>query len=218
MIADSEALKERGKEEFKRGEFGKALASFTQAAEGLKKCLPDPEATKVYLMCLTNGSASATQLKQFQTAIDLCTEALALEPSNSKALYRRACSYKELGESREKQNNLEDLEDILLLYTQARDDFTRLFESVDNKDARGKWNEVKQDIARIKILLKDRPKPVSAPEPAEHMPRPKQPSAGPNPTEKRLIDYNVQVACSMVKDKIEKELLEESMPEFRSEL
>lgn len=57
--------------------------------------------------CYLNIAACQLQFKSFQFAVDNCTKVLETDSNNVKALYRRAISYRQLGEC---ENSLVDLE------------------------------------------------------------------------------------------------------------
>ncbi|NXJ79619.1 TOM34 protein, partial [Trogon melanurus] len=78
-------LKEEGNELVKKGNHKKAVEKYSESLKLNQDCAT-----------YTNRALCYLSLKQYQDAVQDCTEALRLDPKNVKALYRRAQAFKEL--------------------------------------------------------------------------------------------------------------------------
>lgn len=97
------SLKESGNAAFKDGNLDEALALYTQALQLTPKDQASDQA-----VIFKNRAAVHLKNEDFQLAVDDCTKALELVPSDPKALYRRAQAY-------------EALEKVDLAYQDARE-------------------------------------------------------------------------------------------------
>lgn len=107
-----ETAKAAGVSAFSRGEYASAYDAFSEAvralthevtgdaARGLADCLPrlaeEQQAQAVAL--LLNRAACGLKLRRFEDAVRDTSDVLRLQPSSSKALFRRAQAYAEQGE------------------------------------------------------------------------------------------------------------------------
>ena len=84
------SCKEEGNEWFKSGEFKKAKISYTKALE--QENIGQEDKAILFM----NRAACALKLDEFQQCVDDCTDALNINPTLEKALYRRAEAYSRL--------------------------------------------------------------------------------------------------------------------------
>ena len=61
---------------------------------------------KIQIACLTNKALAALQLKKYKEAFACCSLALEMEPTNFKALYRRAFAWRGLGSLQDARDDL----------------------------------------------------------------------------------------------------------------
>eukprot|EP00960_Hanusia_phi_P072098 767701-Hanusia_phi.AAC.10 len=64
------------------------------------------EITKIQIACLTNKALAALQLNKYKEAFACCSLALEMEPTNFKALYRRAFAWRGLGSLQDARDDL----------------------------------------------------------------------------------------------------------------
>ncbi|XP_064482252.1 protein unc-45 homolog B-like [Ornithodoros turicata] len=87
---DAKAIKEEGNKLFKAADYIGALERYTQA---LKLC--DDHSTRATL--LSNKAAANLKLERYEDALEDCTSALEITPSDVKALFRRSQANEALG-------------------------------------------------------------------------------------------------------------------------
>ncbi|VFQ75155.1 unnamed protein product [Cuscuta campestris] len=90
--------KEGGNALFKLGKYQRALKTYAKAVDYVSEGSPfevdDQKLIKsLQVSCWLNGAACSLKLDNFQEAIKQCSMVLNIEPSNVKALYRRAQAY-----------------------------------------------------------------------------------------------------------------------------
>lgn len=98
MVNQIVELKEQGNNEFKAGNFKKAIKLYNQAAEQAKS---SNDYEKEYFTCINNRSQCYLNLGDFEKAVEDSSLVLIKNPNDTKALYRRSKALKEL-------NKLED--------------------------------------------------------------------------------------------------------------
>jgi hypothetical protein len=96
-----QSAKDDGNKSYKVGQFGEAVEHYTRAMEALRVAIATTSGTApgnvstsneaTMTMLLTNRAQARLQDGQLRGCADDCTEALALHPSNVKALLRRGC-------------------------------------------------------------------------------------------------------------------------------
>ena len=161
-LAEGSKLKEQGNEHFKAGEYKQAVAKYDKAIgifdsgagmddsdedgeEGAQAKEKKGEAAAAAMKqssiaCHLNSAAAFLKLKKHNKAIDHCTKALAADPKNVKALYRRG------------QAHAEDSD-----FELAKRDFEKVLElDPSNKDAKAAI----ADIARKQSALDKKQKKV----------------------------------------------------------
>ncbi|KAK3912798.1 Tetratricopeptide repeat protein 1 [Frankliniella fusca] len=105
LRAEAENIKERGNEQFRSGEFRESAVSYTLALRTCPISYP-LNRSKLY----SNRAAAKMKLGLSKSAIEDCSEALELDPTFVRALWRRAQLY----ESADKLDEaLEDCKKIL---------------------------------------------------------------------------------------------------------
>ncbi|KFR10067.1 Mitochondrial import receptor subunit TOM34, partial [Opisthocomus hoazin] len=92
-------LKEEGNELVKKGNHKKAVEKYSESLKLNQECAT-----------YTNRALCYLALKQYEDAVQDCTEALRLDPKNVKALYRRAQALKEL---KDYKSSIADIKSLL---------------------------------------------------------------------------------------------------------
>ncbi|KFO12444.1 Mitochondrial import receptor subunit TOM34, partial [Balearica regulorum gibbericeps] len=92
-------LKEEGNELVKKGNHKKAVEKYSESLKLNQECAT-----------YTNRALCYLNLKQYKEAVQDCTEALRLDPTNVKALYRRAQALKEL---KDYKSSIADIKSLL---------------------------------------------------------------------------------------------------------
>lgn len=91
VLANALSSKEVGNEHFRNQRYLEAVECYSHA---LLEC---PQDHKFRVIFLKNRAACYLKLKQFNSAMDDCTQALQIDPDDVKALYRRALAYEASG-------------------------------------------------------------------------------------------------------------------------
>jgi len=127
VLTTSEEDKARGNRLFQEGQYRKSFEAYKKGAEALETCLPPQamtaEVRKLLVALYCNGSQASLKCTDdadasTNGACTMAEKALALEPKNVKALFRRGCAYA----------NAED-------WAMACDDFNRALELDPGNDA-----------------------------------------------------------------------------------
>ncbi|XP_010513402.1 PREDICTED: 70 kDa peptidyl-prolyl isomerase-like [Camelina sativa] len=94
--------KEEGNLLYKNQKYQRAVKKYNKAAECIANGFFEGDEEKMVkalrVSCFLNGAACSLKLNNFLETVNLCSEVLAIEFQNVKALYRRAQSYIELGD------------------------------------------------------------------------------------------------------------------------
>lgn len=104
ILLISEDLKNIGNTFFKSQNWEMAIKKYTKVlryVEGSRAAAEDADGAKlqpVALSCVLNIGACKLKMSDWQGAVDSCLEALEIDPSNTKALYRRAQGWQGLKE------------------------------------------------------------------------------------------------------------------------
>ncbi|NXI39609.1 TTC1 protein, partial [Galbula dea] len=102
---ESTTLKEKGNEQFKKGDYGEAEDSYTKALQICPACFQKDRA-----VLFSNRAAAKMKQDKAEAALSDCSKAVALDPNYIRALLRRA----ELYEKTEKLDEaLEDYKAVL---------------------------------------------------------------------------------------------------------
>ncbi|XP_061919405.1 mitochondrial import receptor subunit TOM34 [Entelurus aequoreus] len=101
-VRQGQCLKEEGNVLVKRGEHAKAVDKYTQSLRH------DPAQVATF----TNRALCFLSLGQFKDAVRDCDEALMIDRTNVKALYRRAQAHKELKDVKACKNDLHKLLEV----------------------------------------------------------------------------------------------------------
>lgn len=101
-----------GNGHFSAGEYRKSLSSYERALNYFEYCIFDSkreeaDGAKQRLLCLLNCAACFLRLDEHGRCIDYCTQALEIDPDNSKARFRRARAHRFRGDFDEARNDLE---------------------------------------------------------------------------------------------------------------
>ncbi|NWX83683.1 TTC1 protein, partial [Nothoprocta pentlandii] len=140
---ESTTLKEKGNEQFKKGEYGEAEDSYTRALQICPACFQKDRA-----VLFSNRAAAKMKQDKTEAALSDCSKAVELDPNYIRALLRRA----ELYEKTEKLDEaLEDYKRILEKdpsVHQAREACMRLPQQIEERNEKLK----KEMIGKLKDL------------------------------------------------------------------
>jgi len=99
-LAHAQEARTVGTASFKEQDFYAALEKFADGVDHLVAMdgggAKEPEAHAALLSCLLNAAQCELKMSNWSGAADRCSKALALEPENVKALFRRGVAYTEL--------------------------------------------------------------------------------------------------------------------------
>ncbi|XP_075607911.1 peptidyl-prolyl cis-trans isomerase D [Balearica regulorum gibbericeps] len=96
IVAIAEDIKNIGNTSFKSQNWAVAAKKYSkslryvEASEAVAEEVDKPKLKSVALTCVLNIGACKLKLSDWQGAIESCSEALKIDPANTKALYRRA--------------------------------------------------------------------------------------------------------------------------------
>uniref|UniRef100_A0A8C9W2U7 Peptidyl-prolyl cis-trans isomerase D n=1 Tax=Scleropages formosus TaxID=113540 RepID=A0A8C9W2U7_SCLFO len=112
ILSIAEDVKNIGNNFFKSQNWLAANKKYSKTVFGLgtSKCVKKLE--PVALSCILNIAACKLKLQLWQDAIDSCTQALDLNPSNTKALYRRAQAWQGMKEYDQAMADLKKAQEI----------------------------------------------------------------------------------------------------------
>jgi len=135
--------REKGNSRFKSGDVAGALECYTQAIKGEEGGNAEGRAT-----LLGNRAACHLKLGDLHQCVTDCTEALELNPTFVKALYRRSQAYAQQGEN---NKALHDLLRMLKLEPQNKDglELMRQVRTKAEKEREGAQSEVKNGIRAL---------------------------------------------------------------------
>lgn len=119
VLEFGQECKREGNLKFSEGLYEEALAIYTQGDEVMKKWKVEKHMKNehkwlkdYHLACLKNKAQAALKLDLFQTAFEAAEAALALDPEDHKAWYRRVLALKGLGKFSEAEETLNKLEEV----------------------------------------------------------------------------------------------------------
>ncbi|XP_040538560.1 tetratricopeptide repeat protein 1 [Gallus gallus] len=140
---ESTTLKEKGNEQFKKGDYGEAEDSYTKALQVCPACFQKDRA-----VLFSNRAAAKMKQDKTEAALNDCSKAVELDPNYIRALLRRA----ELHEKTEKLDEaLEDYKAILEKdpsVHQAREACMRLPRQIEERNEKLK----KEMLGKLKDL------------------------------------------------------------------
>ncbi|NWI18763.1 TTC1 protein, partial [Crypturellus soui] len=140
---ESTTLKEKGNEQFKKGDYGEAEDSYTRALQICPACFQKDRA-----VLFSNRAAAKMKQDKTEAALSDCSKAVELDPNYIRALLRRA----ELYEKTEKLDEaLEDYKTILEKdpsIHQAREACMRLPQQIEERNEKLK----KEMMGKLKDL------------------------------------------------------------------
>ncbi|XP_012689741.1 peptidyl-prolyl cis-trans isomerase D [Clupea harengus] len=113
--AVAEDVKNIGNNFFKTQKWESAMKKYSKALRYLEVCEdtgPQKNLTATALSCMLNTAACQLKLEQWQDAIDNCNEALELDETNTKALFRRAQAWQSLKEFNNAMTDLKKAQEI----------------------------------------------------------------------------------------------------------
>jgi len=118
ILEYGQECKKMGNQKFREGLFEEALYIYTQGDDMMKKFKVGAHLTnekkwfaEYHLACLKNKAQAALKLERWNTALEAAEGALALEPDDTKALYRKSLALKGIGRFKEAEETLQQLED-----------------------------------------------------------------------------------------------------------
>ncbi|KAF1554951.1 Tetratricopeptide repeat protein 1, partial [Eudyptula minor] len=140
---ESTTLKEKGNEQFKKGDYGEAEDSYTKALQICPACFQKDRA-----VLFSNRAAAKMKQDKMEAALSDCSKAVELDPNYIRALLRRA----ELYEKTEKLDEaLEDYKAVLEKDSsvhQAREACMRLPRQIEERNEKLK----KEMLGKLKDL------------------------------------------------------------------
>ncbi|KAK6105902.1 TPR repeat family protein [Brugia pahangi] len=139
----SKALKTQGNDYFGQGFWYEAAHFYTKSLDTCPLIYTSDRATY-----LSNRAAAHMKLRDWEKAIEDCSEALEIGAPNDKPLERRAHCYAQLEEKYEQA--VEDYESLLKMYPERRKDYAKkiadLKQAIDERNERMK----KEMISKLK--------------------------------------------------------------------
>lgn len=112
VIIRASTLKEEGNEHFKSGELEKAMRAYRKGTNVLKPLnknnTGDDQVKALYISLQTNLSMVCYKQNKTKLSLDVASQALKVDPSNVKALYRRAMAHRKLGNAAEARIDLKE--------------------------------------------------------------------------------------------------------------
>ena len=102
-------LKEEGNDHFKKGSWDEAARCYRRGTNRLKKVSgpdADPQVTALQLSLQTNLSMVLFKQSKFRASRDVASKALEVDPTNVKALYRRAVASRKMGDAEDAKKDL----------------------------------------------------------------------------------------------------------------
>ena len=117
-VASAEALRCAGNELFSGGRYESAIDKYTAALSALSAFSGSRAGAALAAKCLNNRASCECQLGMYEAAAADCTEVLAIEPSNAKALMRRGYAHEALERY---ADALADMRAVLVVDPSAKD-------------------------------------------------------------------------------------------------
>ncbi|XP_042305054.1 FK506-binding protein-like isoform X2 [Sceloporus undulatus] len=128
--------KERGSELYRAGEIGAAARRYAKALRLLVVAAPPPDYDQIKAELHANLAACQLRLRQPANAASNCTKTLALQPANTKALFRRGLAYDAMNDL---EGAAQDLKGVLQVEPgnrAARRELERVTERIKARDAK----------------------------------------------------------------------------------
>nr|XP_060615505.1 FK506-binding protein-like isoform X1 [Anolis sagrei ordinatus] len=128
--------KERGGELYRAGEVGAAARRYAKALRLLVVAAPPPDYDQIKAELHANLAACQLRLRQPANAAQNCTKTLALQPANTKALFRRGLAYDAMNDL---EGAAQDLKGVLQVEPgnrAARRELERVTERIKARDAK----------------------------------------------------------------------------------
>lgn len=128
--------KERGSELYRAGEIGAAARRYARALRLLVVAAPPPDYDQIKAELHANLAACQLRLRQPANAACNCSKTLALQPTNTKALFRRGLAYDAMNDL---EGAAQDLKGVLQVEPgnrAARRELERVMERIRVRDAK----------------------------------------------------------------------------------
>lgn len=157
VLEFAQECKREGNLKFQEGLYEEALHIYSQGDEVMKKWKVEKHLKNehkwlkdYHLACLKNKSQAALKLELFQTAVEAADAALAIDPEDHKAWYRKVQAEKGLGKFKEAEEALSKLEDV----AQWCPDRRRILRDCEAERMRIKCARVKNKVTTQEMLGK----------------------------------------------------------------
>ncbi|XP_054833598.1 FK506-binding protein-like [Eublepharis macularius] len=128
--------KEHGSELYRAGDIGAAARRYAKALRLLVAAAPPPDYDQIKAELHANLAACQLRLRQPANAACNCTKTLALQPANTKALFRRGLAYDAMNDL---EGAAQDLKGVLRVEPgnrAARRELDRVMERIKARDAK----------------------------------------------------------------------------------
>uniref|UniRef100_A0A6J0SAE1 FK506-binding protein-like n=1 Tax=Pogona vitticeps TaxID=103695 RepID=A0A6J0SAE1_9SAUR len=128
--------KERGSELYRAGDVGAAARRYARALRLLVVAAPPPDYDQIKAELHANLAACQLRLHQPANAASNCTKTLALQPANTKALFRRGLAFDAMNDL---EGAAQDLKGVLQVEPgnrAARRELDRVMERIKARDAK----------------------------------------------------------------------------------
>ncbi|KAJ6653456.1 hypothetical protein lerEdw1_009210 [Lerista edwardsae] len=128
--------KERGSELYRAGDVGAAARRYARALRLLVVAAPPPDYDQIKAELHANLAACQLRLRQPANAARNCTKTLALQPANTKALFRRGLAYDAMNDLEGAAQDLRGVLQVEAGNRAARRELERVTERIRARDAK----------------------------------------------------------------------------------
>ncbi|XP_053151572.1 FK506-binding protein-like [Hemicordylus capensis] len=128
--------KERGSELYRAGDISAAARRYARALRLLVVAAPPPDYDQIKAELHANLAACQLRLRQPANAACNCTKTLALQPTNTKALFRRGLAYDAMNDLEGAAQDLKGVLQVEAGNRAARRELERVMERIRVRDAK----------------------------------------------------------------------------------
>lgn len=128
--------KERGSELYRAGDISAAARRYARALRLLVVAAPPPDYDQIKAELHANLAACQLRLRQPANAAANCTKTLALQPANTKALFRRGLAYDAMNDLEGAAQDLKGVLQVEAGNRAARRELERVMERIKARDAK----------------------------------------------------------------------------------